>query len=892
MVKDNITAKTIEHNAKVRNRNSGKITNGYNEISRENNIAVYKSNKLALNQLLSQSPDILSLLSKAVKKPGVDKLEDTESTVENNQDILQAMYRRSVCKRNRHKMSIELFPDIDTAIDIVISATLSPNKLGETELIYSLNDTDNLGKERVKSKLLSEVSDYIEVDYDISETMEEVAEEVYKFSGCDPRLVISEAVTDDIVNNDLVRGLSTENFKVEMDTKLSRLIEPTNILSGIKTFNTRGTEYSIEDRETIKTDDDIVDYLVSSNNVKVTDNIEVLRLKDRLTSIRSELITDALSNGIGISLESRNNLSNINIFSLSNAELDDTKIKTSRNEIDYNDIFRDREMSNDDKKVIELHSKNKSTRKTLGKPLVVRLPSESVCPVIIPGDKDKHLGYFILLDEKGTPVSSRGSKSSYEQLNASVNKPNFAVAPIHDVYKDIHGVESDCLDIDKFYKMYESKMERQLYELFTDSIYGDHVEISNMNAMMYMLFTRSLQAQKTTILYAPAENLTYFAVNHDDYGVGKTLLDDLSVVMSIRAILLFARITAQLRNCIDITEVDVQLDPEDVNVEGTIEKVKSLTYKLNSDMFPLGEDDPMELVDWISKAGHKFKWSGHPDIPDISIDFNKSGTTYNIPDSELETNIAEQLFTGIGVPGENISKAYSPDFAVQVVKGSVLFNKRIARNQKKLNPQITKYVKSILNNDGVIRERLKKIIRDNMGDISEEMDINTKVIGNTDSEDGIEAILKEFIKRLEVSLPTLYDDEANNIDQEFTNYLEKIEKVLDVVFNEEMFDEDVMSELRKRSKFVRQMVTLIVARKWASENNYLPEIFGIIDGIDNDLEQMVETSGIHYENLYKLVAKVLKEASELTVGETDISKLTTEDTGGGDDSSSSGGFDW
>jgi len=51
-----------------------------------------------------------------------------------------------------------------------------------------------------------------------------------------------------------------------------------------------------------------------------------------------------------------------------------------------------------------LRQKKKLLRKSIGKPMLMKLPTESTIPVFIPGDPSNHIGYFVMLDGNGKPL--------------------------------------------------------------------------------------------------------------------------------------------------------------------------------------------------------------------------------------------------------------------------------------------------------------------------------------------------------------------------------------------------------------------------------------------------------------------------------------------------------
>src|SRR5690606_15528925 len=135
------------------------------------------------------------------------------------------------------------------------------------------------------------------------------------------------------------------------------------------------------------------------------------------------------------------------------------------------------------------------------------------------------------------------------------------------------------------------------------NLYGREVKLGNQNDIYFLMFTRALRNQKTSILYIPKEMMTYFSFFHDEYGVGKSLLDNLATLCSLRAILLFARVMAQAKNSINVTKVIADLPPNDPDPEKTAALVMDAVFKTRQNYLPLGLNNPADLVQWIQRAG-------------------------------------------------------------------------------------------------------------------------------------------------------------------------------------------------------------------------------------------------------------------------------------------------
>lgn len=855
-------AKTINHNNQLRASRKERVKKDMLDIQEREAIRMYKEGKLDMVNLLKSPADTLAVYSKATRTDNVDKTDMNLSDV-TDESLLQQLRDKVTCTIENNKRIIALFPEVKLAIEIIISSILSPNKLTETQLIYKLRSDFELGDEDIKSKLLNVISEYIDNHYDLSTKLPDILTEVLMNSGACPHLILSEAVVDDVVNSDILMRMGMEDYKGVVSNVISELTRPIGIINVEKDKDIPSLEKleeSISNQETIEEKTKLfVDFLVKGNHVRVTDNQGIFKLNEVKKNLRSNIIRSTLRGNATIAMES-----------------------TER--INFFDLFRDRRTGAEYKPTIILHDKKEATRKAIGKPMVKQLPTESVFPALALGNKDEHLGYFVLLDDNGESVTSEKTGSAFEKLNNSLNGDTFTASPISSVYNDLIGEKGGCIDLDGLYEMYKDVMEKQLFDYFKKSIYGEEIIVANAEDFYYVMFSRALQAQRTSILFVPKESLVYFALFHNESGLGKTLLDDLNTIFSMRAILLFAKVMAQTRNAIDITNVVASLDPKDPDPDGTMERIKTGMLKLRSNDFPLGENDPTRLIDWITKAGLRFTFKNHPDIPDMEIDFEKSNMQYDEPDSEFYEDLGKRAISGMGLPPEVIDQAYSPEFAAGIFQNSALLAKRTTMYQNQLTPELTKFVNAIIYTDEDLRKELSEVIRKNLGEIKEELSTSVKTLGNLSEEEFLEYYMDELSKNVHIELPHIAEGNINNLAQDFEEYKSHVDNALQIVLSDELFSSDNAPLIAEKVPLLRAGLTALLCRRWAAENNYLPELFSVIGVNEVDTKEALEGMESHMASVYKTVVDLLESLTGIQeAGSKDMTRLA--DSG---ESSSSG----
>lgn len=854
----NNLAKTLEHNQELQKKS---VAKQYTPKGRQDEVIQgaksYAQRKGSMDNLFKAPPAVLTTLSKSTRE-GTENLDelDAEKRMRDWSGKFKNIHERIICKEENNRKIIAIFPELETAIEIIIASILSPNKMTDVQLNYGFKKSIEINDEVTVTDFMKVISEYMEEKYELTDKLFNIALDMLLRSGSSPHLILAESVVDDIINSDIVSKISIEEFKAKADYLIDEFISPIGILSI--------EEHKVELNKEEVTPQNFVEHLVNNNSLRITDNHGVIAFNNIKKKVRDGLVNSQLRRRGRISTE-------------------------THEKIGYLDFFRDRNDNKEDQPFVEVKDRDDVERKTIGPPMVKKIPAASVFPITEPGVPDVHLGYFVFLDSNGNPVSKGTSDEVFEGVDSRLHMTNgYNNSPITAVYQDLVGDKNCGVDVDGIYEMFTELMMKKLSDTFKDSFYGDNVTVGNQDLFYYLLFTRALAADKTTLLFVPYDNLVYFSLLEDNLGIGKTLLDDTEIVSSMRAMIRFARVMAQVRNAIDITKVRTTLDPNDVDPEATMMKIQTDVLKSKADDFPLGDFDSHRLASWIRTAGYNFEWSGHPDVPDMTVEFEKGGMRYEAPDSELEEDLSEKQLNKIGLPAEVLSNAYNADFAAEILQRSVMYARRNALYQAAYEKDITKYVRLIIWNDGDLREKLKVTIKENKGVIEETLSIDNKTLGNLDEDSLLELYIDKVSENIEVTLPRMSENEMSDLSAAFDKYFDLITKAIDVVFNDDIYTEDNTPGVPDNIKAIKPMLISMFMRKWAAENNYLPEFFGMFG--EDSIEDMIESIKTQIGASYELVIKTIKtlEAIKKEGGE-DVKRLEA-DANGESDSSSGGGW--
>lgn len=826
-------------------------------VSTDSLIKVIQSNKTKramVSKIIDSASDIVPVVSKLTKEKGSRPV--TEKPKDVNRSILNEIYRKVKSTSDNSKNIITLFPDIELAIQILVSSIISPKTMVDTELQYKLDKVDNLPP-TVSALIVETLNDYLDTNYELSEKLPDILRESLFNSGAYAIAVLPEASVDEVINSDIVSSFATEEYRSRVDYAIDSMIRPINLIEGLPKPNNR------TDPRTV---DELVSSMASQAYVNLTDNANILKFPTLKDKIVSSIVRSNIRSNTELSME-------------------------STQKIEYLDIFRERKPTVGQGATEVIKTKEETFRKSIGKPLTFNIPTESIIPIFIPGDESNHVGYLVLLDDSGKPLSTNISDANLNSLGNMVQTSNTTNLTVtQKAYNALVYSQTNSVSPSDIYESYKGLLETQLYNSIKRSVYGSNVEIANRNDIYFMMFTRALADQKTNLLFLPKDLVVYFAFYYNDIGIGKSLLENLSVLSSLRAMLLFSKVMAYAKHSIDVTKVNISLDPNDPDPEKTIEMVQDSVLKLRQNFFPLGINNPVDLVTWIQRAGLQFAYENNPLLPNVRIDFENANLQHTIPESDLEEELRKQTILALGLSPETIDSGFSPEFATTVVNNNILLSKRVNVYQRKLKKHLTKLVSLVLYNDEDLRSKLKTIISDNIEVVSKGDTPDEKQLLQTNRDRYIEYILDKITNNIYVELPKPDNTDISTTSAEFDNYKDSLEKVLDSIFAQEVFSENISGELSNHIDTIKNVYKAHLLREWCSINNHFPEALEFTSSNEEDIKKLLAniSTSLSYtmrnsDELIKTMQK-FKEAVNVDLADIDGESATSSSDTSSDDS--------
>lgn len=804
---------------------------------------------------------------------GIDQISrTTASRVEDNENVFM------------------LFPDIELAVQIVISSMLSPKDMVQTDLIYRLEN--NRFPATLSTKLMEIVREEIEKNYKLKERVYDIFRDALFRTGSHPIGVFPEAAVDYIVN---APGFSMESAVYETKlfakvagerdkpinigilgdphaAKSEQIISFENFASGKLQPNYNAKLWADEANaiKTWESNPDLADIFtdpkkaieaiagVAKATLEVVDNSDILRLPAMLSRATETRVKEVFS-------KERKKLLKV---AVENFALDlKPKDKVSP-ELLQSTLYKGYDTRHFP--YMALPGKHNLHRRSVGRPLEINFPSESLIPIHTPGNFRKHVGYFCVLDAEGTPLTFNQLQNDYGQgingvMQSDRNNQSMSSLLTERARKNLIS-DNFTPHINKMADVYADIVEHDLIERLSRGIYrGKDLKISKDNDIFRVMMYRSLKGHFTRILFIPAEYVTYFAFDYHQNGVGRSYLDQLSSITSLRAMVLYSKVWAQVRSSIETTDVKITFDPRDPDPLKTINTVENLVARSRQSIFPNGLRRVADFTDWLQRAGLRFTFDGHPRLPNTKLDFESTKIDHAEPNNELEEDLRHMTYMHFGLSPETVDSAAKADFATTVENNSILFSKRINMLNDAGSKDLTDYVSKVMTHDAVIQQRIVEAFVENKADI-EEMLTNEEreLYENGDRVEFTEYLIQTFISSIVVDLPRAASTSNENMKREIEGYETLIDKVLSYVIDKEMLPAEYIGDASEYIDSLKSAWKAELMRRFFADNNIAPEVFEIAT-LDEDGKPMVNMLSLietHSNNVQLAAVDLLKRFKE------------------------------
>lgn len=912
---------------------------GIRQLTRSGSAAVPAVN------LTKKDPKLAAVISKMTSSPH-GQTRDAQGN--RRTQVASTFAFRSVLQKRAKRNSdaaqiLRLLPDIELSAQILTSSILSPKDMTTMELIYL--GPKNLFSAPLSAALLGRLKEHFEETYKIKPLLTEMVREPLFEKGSYPIAVIPENAIDAFINGDkqiTLEGLSDFVDRETGQVRLMGVLGP-HIVNGrarrtrvgVATeehyTNMARAEAEKIDRRVHYQDPDMYKEYVAEEYLHVIDNPAALKIPKINARTKSEAIKKQYrTNGLNVAAEQAGmDLPKVRIKPGDGKTPEASAVKVndqpqalsleggvhknatheaglvSDHRVEQA-IFRTRQFQSEP--IAMLPKSTDLKRRSVGGPLIMKLPSESVIPVHVPGNLAQHIGYFIILDEEGNPVEVPDGEEGYQGLQSSNATAANSLASnlIRKVETNLNtgggGFDPNSAAHMEFAtRVYADMVERDLIARVKNGVHAKNASLAKNEEVYRIMLSRVLAKKYTQVLYVPAEFMTYIAFKYSDDGIGRSLLDDTSMINTLRSVMLFSDVMASVKNSIGRTKVTATLDPLDPNPMKMLERSQDEIVRSRMLGMPTGVSNLSDIFEFIQRAGYEWDIKNHPGLPDLSFEFMQTQTSYAKPDTDLQDLLRKSSIMAYGLSPETVDNAYNTEFATTALANNVLLAKRVFLHQDRFTPQLSDHLRKVAANTEDLVEELKEMLMEQKDGIKLELDDSGDTSASELSEEMKDKIivnraLQEFLSTFYVELPRPTSITLDNQMTDLQTYSDALDKALDAYVSSSFFTPATGGDVSNEADTIKNLIKSYYIRKWLADKGILQEL-GDLTGLDEEGQPILRIDKEitdHAKGLVRGGVMALRELSAtIQAANMDMKKLGVDDSpppsapsGGGGD----GGF--
>ena len=425
-----------------------------------------------------------------------------------------------------------------------------------------------------------------------------------------------------------------------------------------------------------------------------------------------------------------------------------------------------------------------------GHPTTITLPVESVVPVCVPGAPSEHLGYFILIDENGNPMTKESSGILNDDCCGSSNNT------IDASYEAVFG--SRCCTSFLNNGIGVGTMGNLIFQNILDGylrtrIHGilgrDDISVDRFNSIATVLFYRLLQRKHTTMVFVYPELLHYFAFEYRPDGTGMSKIEDIETLVSLRTTFMIANVMAMARDAVAHKKISIGTDDKNANLEATIDLIYNLYGSKRK--FDATTCDPSEIIRNIYSSGLSLEPKNFPGLSEFSVETEQvSGNNQTGNFDQLGEQLTNLIVSDLDVPPAALNQLSEPEYSRSLVTFNLFFAKRIMELQDVYCGQITSFIRSYITYDPIIQKALlKKLESNGKKQVKERASAKVAKMASTDPNvyhSNNSTILQDIINNFYVELPSpqIVVDKAQF--NELREFLGNLGEVADQYFPQDM----------------------------------------------------------------------------------------------------------
>lgn len=689
-----------------------------------------------------------------------------------------------------------LTPEIDRSAEIMVSSILSPTDM-QSDTVNVICDGTDLGEE-IETKVGEELTNYFNDKLELGDLVYRYTREALYGSGScaimvlPPRNIdiLNNAVDNDLIKAGVLKTSKKSRQKVTADNtalmspSMESAFASTESLIGTSKADTISMEAMIEQ-------DFLMSIEASNPFIGVKPSEVVTKSKEARTQILN-LFKDSKSHFVMSS--------DISGLRKGKDHLSDVTSKLTE-DIEKHFLF--------DKDSPTFLIDPDDSESEIKNPAIIEIPTRAVVPVIIPGSPDKHVGYFVLVDQWGTPmVEGEGNNPpgfGPKKLTESATQAAFGAPNLYRFGSNITDEQRYDITNTIFGITFKHLMENKL-----DDFGLSGTTIGEYDAVTACMFRNLLMRKKCVLVFVPEPLMVYYRFDHRPDGTGKSITESMNTMLALRTVLLMSYIMAATENSIDNKVISVAVDEKQTNLQQYLDMVRNAYVAkrmMRFDINPLTvQQDLIQKSLTILPKGIK----GISDSLDVQTEHRSSGAI--MPDDGLLEKITNWIITWLQVPHSALNHLSENEYSRSVASTNLFFSNNVKGKQKIVIKHTSKFIRLYTRYSPYLKDKLINILKTTektakdaasgeAANGSPKSNINVEV-----NDESIRKNLSKIISCIKTTLPSpkIVVDKAQY--DEIDKYIDTVEKICDFIYHDDLIAGENISDLTDTLKMMKANV--------------------------------------------------------------------------------------
>ena len=457
-------------------------------------------------------------------------------------------------------------------------------------------------------------------------------------------------------------------------------------------------------------------------------------------------------------------------------------------------------------------------------PALIELPSESVIPVIIEGAPSNHIGYFVMLNENGLPISAE-----VDNFETMINSATGSQR-INNLYAAFYGTSQFSLQ-KKMSLDAKTEILNSIYDSYIRNMMGaklknmnlDNYNVNMTNDISRVMFSRLLKNAETRILFVPKSMMHYMAFEYYADGTGRSKVDEIKFPLSLKMTFIITRLISLIESSVNRRSLKITLDK---NIGNPLELLRAVKKEIASNKIYGLSYDPSTIIKNVIDKELTIVPTNIPGVENFELSDTPNNVEYPRPDDAILDEINNMM--NLGVPASAMNRLSEEEYSRSVASNNIFFSNQLRTDQR----VVVRFMTNLIIGYTSFSKRLKDLIIDTIKSsktITGAVESKDKD-GDEKHSDAVEERFNNLLANIKFTLPSPNFSPDKASFEELDEYIKIIDTVLLQLYPDDM---TMDSELAGVVKVLRSNLKRDLLHSHIQSNSLLSDLnFDALSNVD------------------------------------------------------------